>query len=68
MAYELVFDKLYPEGERYTGIADKFEANMSALSGMSFMTPVIAKVVEWFPPEGTDKLIRIRIWHDKEPF
>lgn len=68
MAYELVFDKLYPEGEQYTGVADKFEANMTALSGMSFIIPVIAKVVEWFPPKGADKLIRVRIWQDKEPF
>ena len=68
MAYELTFAKLYPEGERYTGVAEKFEAHMTALSGMSFLTPVIAKVVEWFPPEGADKLMRIRVWQDKTPF
>jgi len=68
VAYELVFEELYPEARRWTGIADKFSANMTALSGMSFITPVIGKVIEWFPPEGIDKLIRIRIWQDKEPF
>ena len=68
MAYELVLDKLYPESRRYSGTCDKLEADMVAPSAMSFITPIVVKVVEWFPPKGEQKLIRIRIWQDKTPF
>lgn len=68
MAYEMKIDRLYPEGETYSGAAEKFEAYLTGPPGQT--TPVIfdniiAVIVEWFPPE--DKLIRIRIWRDIEP-
>ena len=71
MAYELTIDKTYPEGERYTGKAEKFEANLTGPPDwitFGIFDDIIAKVIEWFPPEGADKLIRIRIWRDTEPF
>ncbi|GAI79256.1 unnamed protein product [marine sediment metagenome] len=71
MAYELTIDKTYPEGERYTGRAERFDANLTGPPDwleFGIFDDIIAKVIEWFPPEGADKLIRIRIWRDTEPF
>jgi len=67
MAYELTFEKLYPEGERYTGVADRFEGNFTGISGIR-VEAIAAKIVEFFPPKGADKLIRTRIWVDISPF
>ena len=71
MAYELTIDKLYPEGERYSGKAERFDAFLKGppeqiTSGI--FDDIIAKVIEWFPPQGADKLIRIRIWRDITPW
>ena len=67
MAYELTIDRLYAEGERYTGIADKFEAYFTGISGFR-VDSFIPTIANWFPPEGADKLIRIRVWVDIAPF
>ncbi|MBA7525959.1 hypothetical protein ES705_18119 [subsurface metagenome] len=71
MAYELTIDKTYPEGESYTGRAERFDAYLQGPPGwleFGIFDDIIAQVIEWFPPEGADKLIRIRIWRDDEPF
>jgi len=67
MAYELTIDKLYPEGERYTGAAERFEAYLTGISGFR-VDDFIPTIVRWFPPEGADKLIRVRVWVDISPF
>lgn len=70
MAYELTIDKLYPESRTYRGAAEKFEAYLKGAPeqvGFGIFDDIIAKVVEYFPPQGVDKLIRIRVWRDITP-
>jgi len=70
MAWELGVEKTYPEAERYSGSAEQFVAELRGPpEQLTFgvMDDVIAKAVEFFPPTGPDKLIRIRVWQDTAP-
>lgn len=70
MAYVLTLDRTYPEASTYRGGADKFTADLKGPpEQLTFgvVDDIIAKITEWFPPKGADKLMRIRIWTDAAP-
>lgn len=71
MAYELTLDKSYSEAKTYSGEADRFVADLKGppeqIAPVKIVDDILAKIVEWFPPKGADKLIRVRVWADVAP-
>ena len=70
MAWELTVEKGYPEAETYSGPAERFVADLQGPPEqitLGLFDDMIACVVEWFPPGGVDRLMRIRIWRDTAP-
>ncbi len=70
MAWELTVDTAYPEAETYSGPAERFVADLKGPPEqitLGLFDDMMAQVVEWFPPGGVDRLMRIRIWRDTAP-
>jgi hypothetical protein len=66
-----MLDRVYPEGQTYSGPAETCSAELKGppeqIAPGTLVDDVVATIASWFPPEGTDKLLRIKVWADWSP-